>query len=232
MSRVISLIDQIKMHIMMWTEDDEYKKLSPQLKQAITMANNELKIRQAMIECGASELKPDETPVSKQRRIFIAIFKQKYLQFVDLKYEKQLTPVANKVLTTTIQKLLQQGSNSQQFLEWLWNDFFTMQRNKKYLPCDIIFACSDWIVDKFLYKHKEQLRVRKKDMIETGLKNKVIEVALQFMRNTQEKELGQKILVFSRGEMTLTKFVGIFNKFCEKHSNKQYKDRMSEIVKV
>lgn len=230
MGRAISLIDEIKMHILMWIQDDEYKKISPQLKQAITMAHNELKIRDMMIKSGVGELKPDQTPISKERRIFIAIFKQKYLQFIDLKYEKQLTPASNKVLTSTLERLLSQGSNSQQYLQWLWNDFFTIQKNKKYLPCDILFSCNSWIVDKFLYQKKDSLRVRKKDVVDIALKNKITELAVMFLQKHNEKQFGEKILIFSRGQMTMSKFVGIFNKFCQKFSENEIKQKLNEMV--
>lgn len=199
------------------------------------MAHNDLKVRQAIMKSGVGQLKQDETPISKEKRTFIAIFKQKYLQFIDLKYEKQFSPVTNKVLTTTIERLLGQGSNSQQFLEWLWGDFFTLQKNKKYLPCDIVFSCSGWIVDKFLYEHKDKLRMRKQNLVDSGVKNQVMTLAMDFYQKYQtdqdfdKKSFGEKMLLFNRGQMTITKFIGIFKKFCEKAKDKYYLEKLNEI---
>ena len=231
-NRPISLIDEIRMHVLMWLADDDFKKINPNINQALTTLHNELKIHDALVSVGAGELKDNEQPLTKEKRIFIAIFKQKYLENIDLVYDKQLTPPVNAILTRTIEKLLSEGTNSQEFLEWLWGEFFTMERNKKYLPPDIAFVCSSWIVDKFLFLKKDSLRVRKKDLVDIGLKNKVIELAVTFLKINKDKDFGEKLLVFSRGELTITKFCEIFKKCCDKYKDKDTKDKIEEIFKI
>ena len=229
--RVVSLIDQMRMHLMMWISDDEFKKVRPQLSQALTMAFNEIKVHDALVSTGAGELKSNETPLSKQKKIFIAVFKQRYLQNIDLKYEKPLNVTTNAILTKTLQKLLSEGTNSQQFLQWLWTQFFTLQKNKRYLPCDIAFVCNSWIVDKFLYLKKESLRVRKRDLVDIGLKNQITELAVNFLQANKDKDFGEKVLLFARGELTISKFSTLFKKFCEKHDDKETKLKLQELIK-
>lgn len=228
--RPISLIDQIKMHIQLWMNDNQFTKLNKNLSQSLKMVFNEIKLRDAMISTGAGQLKENQTPIAKQRKIFVASFKQRYLQNIDFKYEKPLTPVTNAILTKTIQRLLLQGSNSQQFLEWLWVDFFTLQKNKKYLPADINFVCNSWIIDKFLYVKKESLKIRKKDLVDISVKNQVIELATVYLQKYKEKQFGQKLLVFSRGQIDYKKFVDYFNKNILKVNDEEIKQKLKEIT--
>ena len=216
---------------MMWISDDQFKKIRPQLSQALTMAFNEIKVHDALVSTGAGQLKSNETPLSKQKKIFIAVFKQRYLQNIDLKYEKPLNVTTNAILTKTLQKLLSQGTNSQEFLQWLWTQFFTLQKNKRYLPCDIAFVCNSWIVDKFLYLKKESLRVRKRDLVDIGLKNQITQLAVQFLQKNKDKDFGEKVLLFARGQLTISKFTTLFKKFCEKYEDVETKQNLQELTK-
>lgn len=231
-NRPIPLIDEIRMHTLLWLSDNEFKKLNPNINQALVTLHNELKIHDALVSVGAGELKDNENPLSKEKRIFIAIFKQKYVENIDLTYDKTLNPATNGILSRTIERLLSEGTNSQEFLEWLWEDFFKMERNKKYLPPDIAFVCNSWIVDKFLFLKKDSLRVRKKDLVDIGIKNKVLELAVPFLKINKDKEFGEKVLSLSRGELTITKFCEIFKKCCDKYSDKETKEKIEEIFKI
>jgi len=45
MGRVISLSDEIKMHLTLWIADEEFDKLSLDLKNALIASNNSLRIK-------------------------------------------------------------------------------------------------------------------------------------------------------------------------------------------
>lgn len=225
-NRIVSLVDEIRMHLKIWLYDNDFRKLRPELSQALTMAFNQIKVHDAILNTGVGELKENQTPLSKERKIFIAIFKQRYLQNIDLKYDKPLNVTTNAILTKTLQKLLTEGTNSQEFLEWLWTDFFVLEKNKKYLPCDIAFVCNSWIVDKFLYLKKDSLRIRKKDLVDAGIKNKITQLSVPFLQKYKDKEFGEKVLLFARGQITITKFLSIFKKFCEKYGDIETKQKI------
>jgi len=64
-------------------------------------------------------------------------------------------------------------------------------------------VCSSWIVDKFLYEKKDSLRIRKRDIVDLAIKNKIIELATRLLEEIKERNLGEKILSYSRGDMTI-----------------------------
>lgn len=229
MGRVISLSDEIKMHLTLWIADEEFDKLSLDLKNALIASNNSLRIKQALIKCGDGEDNNEQKGIVRQKKEFIAIFKQKYIQNIDMSYDKPMNIVTNSLLIKTIERLLSQGSNSQEYLDWVWDDFFSLQRNKKYLPADIAFVCSSWIVDKFLYEKKDSLRIRKRDIVDLAIKNKIIELATRLLEEIKERNLGEKILSYSRGDMTIKQFVESMKKYCEKHDKKDFLEQLKKI---
>ena len=229
MSRIFPLTEEIKMHVLTWETDPEFKKLSKSLIQALTTVINEIKVHDALISTGAGELNEDETSLSKERKKFIAIFKQRYLQEIDFEYKEPINGVVMAILTKVVERLLTEGTNSKEYLDWLWDEFFVEERNKKYLPPTIQFVCSSWIIDKFIFLKKDSLRIRKKDLVDATIKNIVLELAVKFMETTKDKDFGNKTLNFTRGEITINKFLDIFKKFAIKYKDENILNELNKI---
>ena len=80
--RPYPLIDEIKMHVFTWVADNEWKKLPPTVKEAINIVQNEIKVREVLKNSGLEDERTatDNSPATEKRK-YIAIFKQKYLEY-------------------------------------------------------------------------------------------------------------------------------------------------------
>jgi hypothetical protein len=98
-----------------------------------------------------------------ERRKFISIFKNRYLHLTDLEYNRGITGVDGKMINQLTKILMDNGFEVDEFLAWLFDDY--LKENPKFCPPAIKFCCSNFIVDKFLYEHKEQIKQRKEQNI-------------------------------------------------------------------
>lgn len=228
-TRYISLLDEIKNHVFTWVTDDDWRKLPPSLNTALTTVMNELKVHNAIVNSGIDEnnAKYDE---KDEKSKFIAIFKQKYLEFTDLNFDEPITPVSQVIILQTIKKLMSEGAISLEFLNWFFDDFATIERNKQYMPPTINFICSAFIVNKFLFQMKESLKMRKKDVENIAVRNSLIEIAIPFLEKVKDKTLSEKMLDFSRNKINPKKFLELLIGYAKKHNEDGMAEKLSNLL--
>lgn len=224
-TRYISLIDEIRNHVFTWATDDDWKKLPPTVNTAITTLMNELKIYESLKAIGKND---ERTEVSEKqdKTDFIAIFKQKYLEFTDFNYREPITPVHQAIIYKTVQRLRQEGSSPIEYLEWFFDDFATNERNKQFMPPTINFVNATFVVDKYLYQMKETLKMRKKDISQMALRNNLLTLAVPFLEKIKDKSLSAKVLAFSRNELTITKFYELLLAYAKKYNETELIDKL------
>lgn len=213
--RYIPLIDEIKNHVFQWTLDSEWAKLPKSVNVALTQVMNELKIHEALKAAGAVDERECED-INKDKKAFIAIFQKKYVELCDMKYHDKLGPIELNNIVNTIKEMKSEGSNYVEFIEWFFDDWLTIEDNKKFIPPSIAFICKRFIRDKFLYQMKDTLKLRKKDMDNQAVKNMLLEIALPMAERTKSKEFTQKIVDFSNQVITASKFFEIMKNFADK----------------
>lgn len=227
-TRYISLIDDIRNHVFTWATDDDWKKLPPALNTALTTVMNELKIYESLKAIGKADERA-ETTEKQDKRDFIAIFKHKYLEFTDFEYREPITPVHQAIIFRTVERLRQENSSPLEFLEWFFDEFATNERNKQYMPPTINFVSSTFIVDKFLYQMKDTLKVRKKDISNKVIRNNLLESAVKLLEKVKDKSLSEKVLAFSRNELTVSKFFDLLLAYAKKHNDTELTDKLIKI---
>lgn len=227
-TRYIALFDDIKNHVFSWAGDEDWRKLPSALNTALSTVMNELKIQEALQKSGLEDEREQNTD-KKERGRFIAIFKQKYLEFTDLKYNQPITPVSQAVIMQTIKAIVAEGGSTIEFLEWFFDDFASIERNKEYMPPTINFVCSTFVVNKFLYQMKDTLRMRKKDIENVALRNILLDIAVPFLERVRDKDLSEKVLDFSNQKITPTKFIGLLKAFAEKHNDKEAMEKLNKL---
>lgn len=100
--------------------------------------------------------------VHNDRKRFIAIFKTRYQQLLDLEYSKRITPVEMKLISQTNKKLLEENFTTDDYLEWVFDEFLV--ENPKFRPPTIKSICSQFILHSFIgsNEHKREAKRRKK----------------------------------------------------------------------
>lgn len=231
--RPYPLIDEIKMHLFTWAADDDWKKLPAPLKEAINMAMNEIKISDAIKQFGGEDDRLQGAKVD-EKKTFFAIFKQKYLEFSDMPYSGSFDTTTRFILGQTLTKLNSEGAASQDYLNWFFDEFMSDEFNKKrYAPPQIKTVLRNDIVDKFLYFKKDVLKAKKQDVANYKVKNALITLATDYLKRSVQKEFckdfGQKILDYSRGDISLRKFSTIFLGLLKQQNEE---DLMKEVTSV
>lgn len=227
--RYYPLIDEIKNHVFQWATEEDWKKIPPALNAALTSVMNELKIYESLKAIGQQDERTSSS--EKQDKIdFIAIFKQKYLEFTDLNYRDRITPVHQLLISKNMQLLRQEGSSPLEFLEWFFDDFATQERNKQFMPPTISFTLSSFVVNKFLYQMKEMLKMRKRDIDNMAVSNMLLNIAIPFLEETKDKDLSLKVLAFSQKELTVKKFMELLIGFAEKYNKKDIVDKIKTLM--
>lgn len=218
-SRYYPLIDEIKYHVFNWATENEWKKLPKALNVALTQVMNEIKIHEALKSAGQVDNREDRN--EKQDKIaFINLFKRKYLELTDLNFSDPITPINQVNINRVITDINREGGNYTEFIEWFFDDFCSLESNKKFLPPQINFMCSSNVVNKYLFLMKDTLKMRKKEMDNMAVRNMLLGIALPFVERVKNKEFSQKILDFSNGILTASKFFELMKQFANKLDDK------------
>jgi len=230
--RPYPLLDEIKMHVFLWASDNEWKKLPPAIKEAVTITMNEIKVSEALKSYGIEDerVTPENLPSSEKRK-FIAIFKQKYLEYSDLVYNGTIDSATLFIVGNLVQRLVAEGASSIEYLNWFFDEFMREEYNKKkYAPPSIKIATSSFVVDKYLFLNKDNLRVRKQSLLNAKVKNAVTELATRFLEKIKNREFALKILDFSKGEISLKKFSTIFLTLLHKNNENEMIEELKKII--
>lgn len=228
-NRYYPLIDEIKNHVFQWATDDEWKTIPTALNVALTNVMNELKIYESLKAIGQQDSRVESS--EKQDKIdFIAIFKQKYLEFTDLNYRDKITPVHQLLISNSMKTLRKEGASPLEFLEWFFDDFATQERNKQYMPPTIPFTLSGFIINKFLFQMKETLKMRKRDIDNIAISNMLLNIAIPFLEEVKDKDLSLKVLAFSQKELTAKKFMELLIGFAEKYKKTDIVEKINALM--
>lgn len=229
--RPYPLIDEIKMHVFLWASDNEWKKLPVAIKEAINITMNEIKINEALKNSNLQDERIEENSPANEKRKFIAIFKQKYLEYCDFAYNGTIDAGTLFIIGQLIQRLTSEGANSLDYLNWFFDDFMRDEYNKsKYAPPTIKIAVSNFVVDKYIFLNKDALKVRKQDLQNIRVKNAIMLLATKFLEQSKDKEFGQKVLDYSRGNLSLRKFASLFLATLKKNKNEELFKELQSII--
>lgn len=225
-----SIVEEIKMHIHIWLADDRAKDLNSSLKDKLTEMANEIRVADMMEKHGVATTSSAD-PIHDERKIFIVVFKEKFLEYADFRYEEKITAINGQQIYRVCKRLINEGSSAREYLDWFFDDFASYEANKKFMPPTIGLMVQTWIVDKFIFQVKDNLKMRKRDVGELAVKNAVMALATKALEQYQDKDLGEKILEYSRGRITLSHFSKLFKAFSEKHNDSETPKKLDKILK-
>lgn len=215
------LIDEIGNHVFQWACDPDWKTLPKRVNIVLTELMNELKFAAIMKETGVAD---DENNIKKDKVAFFTLFKRKYVVACDMTYDRPMEVVEQMNIKRVVERLREEGANYIEFIEWFFDDWLSLEQNKKYTPPSINLICKNFVVDKYLFEMKDKLRIRKKQIDEQGVRNMLLEIALPFARRIKDKDFMQKIMDYSNSVITSTKFLDLLGKFAEKYNDQEVID--------
>jgi len=99
--------------------------------------------------------------VSVDRRRFIVIFKQRYLESYDLEYGKKLTAIEGKMINQGNRTLKDSGFDCDDYLKWVFEDF--LLDNPKFAPPTIKQLCGTFCLHKFIVDNSDLKNERQSD---------------------------------------------------------------------
>lgn len=225
-----SLNEEIKMHVYLWLNDARLKNLSPTIKNRLIEISNDIKVSDALIKFGGTTQSGGD-PINNERKIFIAMFREKFMEYTDFKYTEEITPINGNQIGRVCRRLLDEGSSAREFLEWFFDDFASLEANKKYMPPTVGFVVQTWIVDKFIYVFKDALKMRKKNSDETQAKNFLMQIAIEHIEQFPDKKAGETLLAFSRNELSLSRFRDALRRFALKVDDKKTLEKIDKLLK-
>jgi len=230
MNSKYSMNEEIKMHVYLWLADNRIKNVNPNIKNRLIEIANDIKVSEALIKYGgSSDGEGDEDPLKNERKIFIVMFKEKFLEYTDFKYEEVISPINGNQIGRVCKRLLEEGSSAREYLEWFYDDFARIEANKRFMPPTISFVVQTWIVDKFIFAFKDSLKRRKKDTNESKIKNVIMTIAAAHLENYPDRIVGEKILDFSRDKISLSRFYDQFRKLVQKTDDQETIKKLDEL---
>lgn len=227
-TRYIPLFDEIKNHVFQWAVDADWKTLPRAVNTALTTVMNELKIAEELSKIGGIDERDSIDP-KKDKKAFFALFKRKYVETCDMSYNDPMDVVTQVNIARVIETIHKEGGNYVEFIEWFFDDWLSLEQNKKYIPPSVNLMCKNFVVTKYLYEMKDTLKMRKREMDEQGVRNMLLEIALSMAKRTGSKEFSEKILDFNNQRISATKFFEQMKIFADKLNDKEAKEACAKI---
>lgn len=230
--RKITLIDEISFHINTWKEDELYSNLPSSIKDSLNAIVAEITVLEQsknLSQKHGIDVTSSSSHVTNELKKFIAIFEQRYTDLTNLNYEEKLSPIQRLNLKSFVEELILQGSSSMEYLEWFFDDFCRLENVKKYMPPNLMFCHKDWVKNKFYFLKKDDLARRRGDAKISDLKRVLVQMANEMFNSTHNEEIGKNIILVSKGQLPVTNFKKIVEKFAKKYQFTEIISKLNEM---
>lgn len=226
--RKISLMEEILFNINLWKDDEEYEKLPLAVCDSFNVILTEASLqKQSQLAC--SDVGTKKVKLSDETNKYVAVFKEKYLEFTNFNSDEEITPLFRITLKAFVEDLIVQGSSSIEYLEWFFEVFAKMENNKKYMPPALSFTVKDWVKKKFLFDNKETLALRRRDLETSNKKARLVDIASNLFQNTQNQDLGQKIIGVAKGNIPISTFHKDVLAFAKKYNFTEFVEELENL---
>ena len=230
--RKISLIDEISFHISVWKEDESYNNLPLSIKDSINAIVGEITVLEQSKNISQKhgiDITSSSNHITNELKKFIAIFEQRYQDLTNLNYDEKISPVQRLNLKSFVEELILKGSSAMEYLEWFFDDFCRLESTKKYMPPNLMFCTKDWVKNKFYFLKKDDLARRRGDAKISDLKRELVQMANEMFNSTHNDEIGKNIILVSKGQLPVTNFKKIVEKFAIKYQFSEIISKLNEM---
>jgi len=146
--------------------------------------------------------------VHQDRKRFIAIFKRRYAELLDLEYAKKVTPVEMKLVNQANRFLLKEGFTTDEFLAWVFDDFLV--DNPNFQPPTMKSLCSQFVLHSFLAANQTIREAKKRQELDRKVGMDLIQRARGLIRGgigeDHEKKLKKALQGYGDRDIMLSEF--------------------------
>lgn len=136
--------------------------------------------------------------VHQDRKRFIAIFKARYLESMDLDYKNTITSTEGRVISQTIKMLKGEGFTADEYLKWVFEEFLV--DNPRFKPTTIKAVCGQHMTHTFLVKNEHIRKERKQQDVVKVETDELLSRARQMVRSGEmSKDDKQKVMNTLKG---------------------------------
>lgn len=228
--RPITLDGEIKMHCLMWKNDYQFKNLNKFVQESILATLDALSIA-GSLKSQELILSPSDDKKTIETRKFISIYKQKYLELTDFTCEEKFTGATFVIIGNVIQKFLENMSGAEEYLNWLFDDYFREPGNKNLLPPNLKLVLSNFVINKYLFIMKDTLLVRKRDTSNSRQRLALMKIAVEILELTQDEELGGLLIKFGQNKISYAKAEKFMKDFVERNKLDSFNEKINVISK-
>ncbi len=214
--RTIELTKELEMHMALWKNDVQFKNLHQMVKESFDTLEDALRVSQSLKDMKALS---GDTAVDRKaaaRKLFISKFKKSFLEMTDFDYEDKISPVTSTIIGSLSEKLLKQGSDVAEYIEWFY-EFLKQDCNKKLCPPNINLAISNTIVNKFLFENKDKFKRRNRDTASAAARMKLITTGAELFEITHDEEVGKQLMKFGENKVSYQKTFDYLERYAEHH---------------
>lgn len=229
MLRVIELPVEIKQHLLVWRSDPYFKKMDKSIQNAIKDLIDLMDIVEKNPQI--IETKDKATNEMKGAQRFIGLFTREYEKLTGSEFKEVFNGISMKIYSMQIKKILDAYGSVDEYVEWLFNEFFMDKSNHKLLPPNVNFCMSANMIDKFLYIKRDIFLSRRKDGIETEKRTAVVGVLKELYSIFNSKEIAQLIIKLARNEITLRSAYKATKEFCLSNNDTETIEKLEKILR-
>ena len=224
--RPVPLDEEIRLHILLWIGDDEWKRLPADAKVPLATALRSIQLRQALKEQG---LDSDEKAPSW--KVFLAIYKKRFKEYTTFESLETFDAQARFIVMQLCKRLQEEGSDPEDYLTWFFDDFLKEEFNKKAYgsPPTIVKTAGNKVYAIFLYEKRDSLKARREHMAEMAVREAVLELATTYLEEKKDKEFGTQIQSYLKGRISLTKLKFIFRNILKENEETELLEKLDSI---
>lgn len=227
MLRVIELPVEIKQHLLVWQSDPYFKKMDKAIQNYVKDFIDLLQMQEDNPTLIQEKATPPEI---KAAQVFIGLFQKEYLKLVGRETTETFNGVSVRVFSIQFKKILDAGATVEDYVNWLFNEFFMEASNKRLLPPASNLCMSANIVEKFLYIKKDELLSRKKNNAEAERKIAFLNIIKSAYEIMKSKELAQVIWGLARNEITINKAYKMTKDFCITNNDLETLNKVEKLL--
>jgi len=143
-----------------------------------------------------------ENTENEDVRKFIALFRDRYVQETDMEYRTKLNPDELGAIKSIIIKLREKNVDVDDYLGWVFDDFFDDQSTREKFTPVIKFICGTFVASRFFMCNRD--RFRKKQVIEEkkSRRESIRDYAKKLFRRTNDTEIQRMLEKEYNGTIT------------------------------
>jgi len=139
-----------------------------------------------------AQFKPSpQKRMTMERKKFIMVFKQRYLQLTDLEYPRVVSGIDTKMIDQTIEAVKDKGFDLDEYLKWVFDIF--LQENPKFMPPNLKQTCSQFFLEQFFYANREQIKSRNQEAIKKKELMDLVSRGRLLIRGTKDKSVKEDV---------------------------------------